>query len=293
MEGNTNTGGETLANSINNELEKPLDEIIPSVKADKITQNEQTKNMETHANHLHKAPGNKFWHFFFEFLMLFLAVFCGFLAENLREHQVEKDREKQFMQSLVGDLKADIASITDLNQVRNARHRMYDSLSWSLSQKRYTENGAVFYFWGRSISRRIHFFSSDGTMQQLKNSGGLRLISNKSIANKIIAYDVLYTRVLHQQELEEAQLLSYRALAGKIFDAAVFHKMAILNDSIAFERPEGNPQLKDNSPALLNEMANTLNYWVVGSTLLHQLLEELNEKAVSLIELIQKEYHLE
>jgi hypothetical protein len=249
--------------------------------------------METHAHHLHKAPGNKFWHFFFEFLMLFLAVFCGFLAENLREHRVEKNREKQFMRSLVGDLKADVESITKLNQIRDARHKMYDSISWSLNQKRYTENGSAFYFWGRSISRRIHFFSSDGTIQQLKNSGGLRLISNKYIADKIIAYDVLYTRVLHQQELEETQLSVYRGLAGKIFDAAVFQKMTILKDTIAFIRPKGNPRLNDNSPALLNEMGNILNYWVVGSTMNYQFLEELKVKAGSLIELIQKEFHLE
>jgi hypothetical protein len=46
--------------------------------------------METHAHHLHKASGEKIWHYFFEFLMLFLAVFSGFLTENFREHQVEK-----------------------------------------------------------------------------------------------------------------------------------------------------------------------------------------------------------
>ncbi len=42
--------------------------------------------MDTHAHHLHHAPGKRIWHYFYEFLMLFLAVFCGFLAENFREH---------------------------------------------------------------------------------------------------------------------------------------------------------------------------------------------------------------
>ena len=51
--------------------------------------------METHAPHLHKAPGKKWSHYLFEFFMLFLAVFCGFLAEYQLEHIIEKDREKQ------------------------------------------------------------------------------------------------------------------------------------------------------------------------------------------------------
>ena len=47
--------------------------------------------MEVHA-HSHTA-GKKWTHYFWDFLMLFLAVFCGFLAENIREHSVEKHRE--------------------------------------------------------------------------------------------------------------------------------------------------------------------------------------------------------
>src|SRR2546428_4445780 len=67
----------------------------------------ETTNMETHAHHLHKAPGKKWSHYLFEFLMLFLAVFCGFLAENFREHEVEHQREKQYIKSLIADLKSD------------------------------------------------------------------------------------------------------------------------------------------------------------------------------------------
>ena len=55
--------------------------------------------MEVHA-HTH-TKRKKFIHYLWEFLMLFLAVFCGFLAENWREHFVEKKHEKQFMISLV------------------------------------------------------------------------------------------------------------------------------------------------------------------------------------------------
>jgi hypothetical protein len=74
MTENTDVCDETSANSINKEPANPSDDIVPSVNSDNITQKQQTENMETHAHHLHKAPGNKFRHFFFEFLILFLAV---------------------------------------------------------------------------------------------------------------------------------------------------------------------------------------------------------------------------
>src|SRR6188768_4195031 len=65
--------------------------------------------MEVHA-HTH-TPRKKWTHYFWEFLMLFLAVFCGFLAENQREHMVEHQREKQYINSLTADLKEDTAFI--------------------------------------------------------------------------------------------------------------------------------------------------------------------------------------
>ena len=263
--------------------------------------------MEVHA-HTHTAQ-KKWTHYFWEFLMLFLAVFCGFLAEYQLEHKIEKNKEKQFMVSMIEDLKADTSAISILNKQRYGRIQMYDSLSSFINEKKYSENGGAFYYWGRNISRRAFFFSADGTMQQLKNSGGLRLISDQTFSDKIIGYDVLYRNIMLQQDLEEVQLNEYRGIAARIFDAAVFSKMTKgltnerpganyqLKDSTIllsgfFEKPTNNPQLKDSSPIALNELANTLNYWAAGSQRLLQLLEQLKKMAFELIDLIKKEYHI-
>jgi len=53
--------------------------------------------------------------------MLFLAVFCGFLAENIREHQIERHREKQYLQSLYEDLKADTTRLNFIINLDNEK----------------------------------------------------------------------------------------------------------------------------------------------------------------------------
>jgi hypothetical protein len=58
-------------------VENLSDNIIPSAKPDNLTPKQKSENMETHAHHLHKAPGNKFRHFFFEFLMLFFVAYAA------------------------------------------------------------------------------------------------------------------------------------------------------------------------------------------------------------------------
>src|SRR5688572_31875454 len=106
--------------------------------------------MEVH-HHAHTSR-KKWTHYFWEFLMLFLAVFCGFLAEYQLEHKIEKSREKQFMQWLVRDLKADTANLRWLIQFREDRYVMYDSLINSFIEKRFLNDGCSVYYWGRSIT---------------------------------------------------------------------------------------------------------------------------------------------
>ena len=68
--------------------------------------------MEVH-HHSHLASGEthtsrkKWTHYFWEFLMLFLAVFCGFLAEYQLEHKIEKNRENEYVRSLIKDFEYD------------------------------------------------------------------------------------------------------------------------------------------------------------------------------------------
>ena len=54
--------------------------------------------------HPHKLPSDsKIKGFIFEFLMMFLAITGGFFMENLREHYIERHKEKEYIESMVTD----------------------------------------------------------------------------------------------------------------------------------------------------------------------------------------------
>jgi len=80
--------------------------------------------MEVH-HHGHVHETKKWKEYLFQFFMLFLAVFCGFLAEYQLEHMIEKDRERQFISSLVYDLKDDQAT---LEKQIDSQKRLIDKL---------------------------------------------------------------------------------------------------------------------------------------------------------------------
>jgi len=90
--------------------------------------------MEIHAPHLHKAPGKKWSHYLFEFLMLFLAVFAGFLAENWREHVVEHQRAKQYAKTLLKDLASDTTELFDVIKEDNILLACFDSIGSTIQK---------------------------------------------------------------------------------------------------------------------------------------------------------------
>ena len=244
--------------------------------------------MEIHA-HSH-SHGKKNWKsYFWEFLMLFLAVFCGFLAEYQLEHKIEKDREKQYMTSMVQDLRSDTLMLKSNVTLRQSRLTMIDSLIRMLNSTDRNKYGNDIYYFARSISPPANIFPNDGTIQQLKSSGNLRLIRNNNITNSIMAYDQKMRNALFEMGDEIEIRAEYRQLARKLFNTNVFHEM-IATDIVS--RPTDNPQLYTNDAALINEFIGQAQYFkrVHQAQLIKS--EELLLQAKQLIADIKKEYRL-
>ncbi|MEO6612704.1 MAG: hypothetical protein ABIT05_08500 [Chitinophagaceae bacterium] len=246
--------------------------------------------MEVHA-HSHTAR-KKWTHYFWEFLMLFLAVFCGFLAENFREHQVEHQREKKYIVSLIKDVELDIASLENSYDLRKVQLSYFDSLSALLKQD-YKKQMNDFYFYARHISRSTLFRYHDRTILQLKNSGNLRLIRNTDAADSITIYDnEAIKTVLVQQDTEEEfrQNIAWTVI-GKTLDGAVWDKMNDSNSKI--NRPIDNPSLITRDPILINEFHFKVVQLKATLLFTNRYIKKAITSAQNLIELLKKEYHLE
>ena len=243
--------------------------------------------MEVH-HHSHTAR-KKWTHYFWEFLMLFLAVFCGFLAEYQLEHKIEKDREKQYMVTMIEDLRSDSTMFETNIRQRTSRIKMMDSLISLLNSPERDLKGNDIYFCARSISPPTNMFPNDRTIQQLKSSGNLRLIRNKDISNEIMAYDQLIRQTLFELDDEIEIRGEYRQLASKVFKTTVFHEM-IATDTIS--KPTGSPGLFSTNPNLINELIGGIQYFkrVHQAQLIRS--EKLLTQAKQLSNFIKREYHL-
>jgi len=145
--------------------------------------------MEVHA-HTH-TPGKKWTHYFWEFLMLFLAVFAGFLAENQREHYIEKLRARQFAVSLIADLEKDKISVGVVIEQINELIESIDTLNNFVKGRQIGQIDNFELLVKFPLSGYRPFSWSRATLEQIKNSGSLRYFSNQMLVKKISAYDAL------------------------------------------------------------------------------------------------------
>lgn len=285
-----NTDEEHLDNPVNNQPEIPADQIVPTTDRETINPNQESENMEVH-HHAHHE-GKKNWKsYIWEFVMLFLAVFCGFLAEYKLEHVIEDQREVKNIRSLIQDLKSDTSDLQSYVDLRMEKRVMLDSLVTLLSSNSYRQAGSQTYFFARHIFNGHSFQSTDGSIQQLKNGGNLRLIKKENIVNSILAYD---TEVKSLREWDEADLSirnSFREIGGTIFKADVFYHT--MDTKMHFIRPVGNPQLITHDPSTINKITFQVQYLTLMTQGNMYRGDKLKAQAVNLINLLKKEYHIE
>jgi hypothetical protein len=122
--------------------------------------------------------------------MLFLAVTIGFFVENQREHYVEHQREKQYAQTLYEDIREDTSTIKHtIFEISFASQRI-DTFRYLVQHFDIKDlPGGTWYYYGRFGTRNFQVTFQDATIQQLKNSGGLRYFRKATVANAIARYD--------------------------------------------------------------------------------------------------------
>ena len=289
-----NTDEEHLDNPTTNQSENSPDEIIPAADTETFNPNQETENMEVH-HHTHASHGKKTWKdYFWEFLMLFLAVFCGFLAEYQLEHVVEHNREKQYIESMIADLKADSNRVQGVINSNKKYVAGFDSLLQNIYHKPYTDSSIRTLYYLKETYTLVGSIMrfSKGTISQLKNSGGFRLIRNRAAADSIIKYDIRTQWVESQGENVSDATNKLLDLSVKIFDGecvldynSASNYREILNSTKKFT-------LLTSDEKLIKEYANLAKFKKDVVINYIRLLTALQNRIPKIIEFLEKEYHL-
>ncbi len=249
--------------------------------------------MEVH-HHSHKPKNWK--EYITEFVMLFTAVTLGFLAENIREHQIIEKHKVQNLTAMINDLKQDSVEI----------EKRISEYSTTLVQFEAIKDLSVVYHQNK-INEVLYIDSVLNLYLEAKYGIGL-FINNASYKNTISSGSLSY---IHSNETKMLIAQYYEALYGKLLvnnkildddvnefmgKTFIFGYMANTSEKKTFQTRSNNAQLEDfkTIPAFrklitapefriyVNKIEGRCGYYLyvmnTAKKLNKQLLDQLNKK---------------
>ena len=249
--------------------------------------------MEVH-QHTH-TPRKKWTHYFWEFFMLFLAVTLGFFVENQREHYIEHQREKKYIRSMIEDLKEDTSTFRIAIERNLSACDQIDTLISLLKSKDRNQHAKKIYYLARFLPFNDPFLEcQDKTYEQLKNSGGFRLIQKEEVLNEISKYYQI-NRYIEKgpTPMQYDNRRDWIVSVDQLFDAGTLQNMMRAYGTIGPELPNGDFALLNNDEKIINTICTRYHFMYSTKKVISIGAKPYIERAASLIGFLKKEYHLE
>ncbi len=246
--------------------------------------------MEVQKHPHHVTHKKKWFEYLLEFFMLFLAVYLGFIAENMRETNHERRKEREYIHSLYDDLQKDTFLLK--NEIKNTRKvaARADSAVQIIQSSNFSKaNLITLYRLNRAYLNPLAVFLTDRTSSQLKNGGGLQLLRNGIVTEQIINYWSMADRLmLYKSSINELRTKT-REKSYSIFDNKYYSSMSNNNFTII-----GNPKLLTIDQFALSEFANRLSHvsGLTQGTYINELTRQI-EEAEKLMKVIKNYYRFE
>ena len=255
------------------------------------------------------SPKKKWYVYFIDFIMLFVAVTLGFLAENVRDQQTDKNREISYLKNVHEDLLVDINKFELVISSNNLRLLMLDSLHMEINKA--SPDLPSLYYYIRNLALRTTFESSHLGLDQIKASGGFRLIQNAKIIAGIQDYERTLNNAMKAEEGRERTLEQARFKMAVVFDAGTVYqmKMAVVFDAgtvyqmnknqnmgegksinVRFKRPAYAAPFVVGDRETFNELINLINFSSNSNIYLNNSFNELKSIAKALDAAIMEEY---
>ncbi|HSZ84541.1 MAG TPA: hypothetical protein VK787_00835 [Puia sp.] len=247
--------------------------------------------MEVH--HHPNVEKKNFKEYFLEFLMIFLAVTLGFFAEQMRENVAEHNREKEYLRSMLEDLKTDTANINAFYTRSDIVIDQIDSLMHLIKSPDRNNYGQRTYYFARVITTGLgRFVLRDRTYEEMKSSGSLRLVNDEVLSDSISKYYASQTDFKEQAELQLSKMAAYTDHTATLFDGSVFQQM-LQRFPYKVIPPQGNPQLLTKDAAAIDQYIGTLHYYSAIIIINSSRAKTKIGAATDLIRMLQEKYNLQ
>jgi len=226
-----------------------------------------------------------------EIILVVMGILIALQINNWNETKLERKVEKEYIVSLIEDLKTDSTRLSYLVKRFETAELQLDTVLKMYHKIAIGYNDTL----RRNLPAVINFpdFTyTDRTMQQLKNSGSMRYIVNKKVSNGILDYDI---KVKHLLTSYIPDLTFYYENSNQMWfevvDIEAFETDSKTMSISEMEKGTKNYLLKDDK-ATLGKFNNIIRNFKNVTTTVKDTEKEVLIKATGLMTLLRKEYDL-
>jgi len=274
--------------------EEPQSQIDSTEKLTTYNPPPLTENMEVH--HHPQVEKKNFREYLLEGLMIFLAVSMGFFAENIRESISDKNKEHEYINSLVSDLKSDVKMYRFNDSINLIYCGMIDSLF--IKFKNNGQNTGKIYYLARKLTMIASSspYMNTKAFLQMTSTGTFRLIKHQQVADSIALYYQNVKSFDNWSDLQRSRVNNIIAASNKLFSAAVFLSIykAMENEDDSLQQIiQSNPPLLSRDPRDINDVMMHYQYFYGYMKLMNKRTATASAQAEKLIHLLNIEYKLD
>lgn len=224
--------------------------------------------------------------------MIFIAVTMGFFAEQIREHISDTKREKEYIASMLKELRADSVQLAKVFK-DSIRVQKLDSLAlYFLSGDASREAIQKTYYLGNYIESYTPMIFNRNVLTQLKKGGNMRLIQRLNMVDSLNKLDNIITKCDGQLDVVGKLSLENTKEEFSIFNISYYIKN---KQWIKSSEVYNNPALKyltNDKEKIIKFGANVAFQSSVLENYFY-MLKVYSKYSNTLINFLEKEYHLE
>ena len=207
------------------------------------TSNQQpaTENMEVHKHPHHVTHKKKWGEYFLEFFMIFLAITLGFIAENIREHSVEKTNAKRYMETYRDELLQQKNLFAEYKKRFQTKIINSDTIKMIFFNHEENQKLDVLQRLVIPVISLIDVPFNTSSYDQMVNSGALRYINDIELRDSMSAYkgQIEITRAYNTRILQSLVNVTFEV--SKLQD---FHDVISTDTSQSYDLTKHIPDIK-------------------------------------------------
>ncbi len=223
-----------------------------------------------------------------EIVLVVIGILIALSINNWNQEKSDRKIEKDYTLSLIEDVKTDLSNFNaaiEANEDRIKNLDLYADLCFNYSVE---ENKAAELFIQhlKSLGHPDFVIPTDRTISQLKNTGGMRLITDKTKLNAIVDYEGYFEKLKNQQTWYEGGLKEVAEGGIHIFNNKFMPKKDEKFDEKLFFK---TVQLNSTDKKLIIEQGNRVRFYYEVTDMYLFLLKEGKQKSLELIKLLESD----